>query len=201
MRAPDSVMSRPGIYRVWMAPFAAKKFAPILANNQLSAVKRVLDVGCGPGTNAHYFAGSDYLGVDRNERYIREAQRVHKGRFLVADAAKLSVPRGERFDFVLINSLLHHLDTATVLALLSYLSTLLTEDGYLHILELTLPEHASLARFLTRVDRGEFARSLDEWRKIFGNAFEQIIFAPYDLVICGATLWKMVYFKGTAKKI
>jgi len=201
MKPLDAIMSSPLAYRLWMAPFKGKKFAPVLLNNNLKTVKRVLDVGCGPGTNAHYFAGSQYLGIDWNERYIREARRLHHGRFLVGDAANLSFAHGERFDFILVNSLLHHLETSIVLRLLSYLSTLLTEDGCLHVLELTLPEHGSIARFLALSDRGDFPRSLDEWRKVFTKAFEQVMLAPYDLAICGVTLWKMLYFKGKTKKI
>jgi len=56
-----------------MAPFAERKFAPILAHNDLSKVGRVLDVGCGPGTNTRHFEGSSYLGLDLNERYVTDA--------------------------------------------------------------------------------------------------------------------------------
>ena len=62
MRLTDQVMENPHAYRLWQAPFAEPKFAPVLAHNDLSRVRRVLDVGCGPGTNTHHFAGADYLG-------------------------------------------------------------------------------------------------------------------------------------------
>ena len=135
----EAVMGQPAVYRLWMAPFAEQKFAPISAHNDLGQARRVLDVGCGPGTNAGHFAQSDYLGIDWNERYIRSAQRRHKGRFLVADAEKLTVLPGERFDFILANSLLHHIDIPPTKRLLAHLSSLLTEDGHVHIVELVLP--------------------------------------------------------------
>src|ERR1035437_2005844 len=124
----EAVMGQPAVYRLWMAPFAEQKFAPISAHNDLGQARRVLDVGCGPGTNAGHFDQSDYLGIDRNERYIRSAQRRHKGRFLVADAETLTVLPGERFDFILANSLLHHIDIPPTKRLLAHLSSLLTED-------------------------------------------------------------------------
>ncbi len=62
MSALDAIMSQPIVYRLWMAPFAEDKFAPILAHNDLSKVRRVLDVGCGPGTNTGHFAQSDISG-------------------------------------------------------------------------------------------------------------------------------------------
>ena len=98
----------------------------------------MLDVGCGPGTNSHHFEQSEYLGIDLNERYIDYARRRWRRNFLVADVTKYSVV-GERFDFILVNSLLHHIDTPGTRRLLSHLETLLTHDGHVHILELVLP--------------------------------------------------------------
>ena len=43
------------VYSLWQAPFAAEKLAPLLAHNDLGRVRRVLDVGCGPGMNTHLF--------------------------------------------------------------------------------------------------------------------------------------------------
>jgi SAM-dependent methyltransferase len=62
----DLIMRQPLVYRLWMAPFAKKKFAPIVAHNDMHWVRRVLDVGCGPGTNAVYFSQADYLCIDLN---------------------------------------------------------------------------------------------------------------------------------------
>ncbi len=196
----EMVMSQPVIYRLWMAPFAEQKFMPIFAHNDLGRVRRVLDVGCGPGTNAGHFAHTDYLGIDWNERYIRSAQKRHKGRFQMADAEKLIVPPGERFDFILANSLLHHLDISPTNRLLGHLSTLLSEDGHIHIVELVLPQQKGVPRFLALSDRGQFPRPQEEWRQIFSDAFEPVVFEPFSLTAGGIELWNKVYFKGKAKR-
>jgi SAM-dependent methyltransferase len=200
----DAIMRQPLVYRLWMGPFAERKFAPIAAHNDLARIHRVLDVGCGPGTNASYFSSVEYLGIDLNEQYIRDAERrlgacQGRRRFLAVDAAKYVAPPGERFDFVLVNSFFHHVDDATVRAILSNLSKLLTDDGHLHILELVLPESMSVPRILAHCDRGNFPRPLEEWRRLFCESFEQVLFEPYDLDRGGLTLWKMVYFKGKAR--
>ena len=195
----DAIMESPTVYRLWQAPFAEDKFAPILAHNDLSQARAVLDVGCGPGTNAHHFSGADYLGIDINERFIQVAQRRYGPHFLVADAREFAAAESRRFDFILVNSFLHHIDTASTQSLLLHLSGLLTQDGHVHILDLVLPEQASAARLLARLDRGKFPRPLEVWRQIFGEVFEPVIFEPYDLSACGVALWKMVYFKGRAK--
>jgi len=204
MSTLDFIMRQPVIYRLWMASHAEKKFAPITTHNDMTRVRRVLDVGCGPGTDVNYFSASQYLGIDVNERYIRDAERRHGDspgvrRFLAVDAAKFIAPHDERFDFVLVNSFLHHVDEDTAQGILSNLSKLLTADGHVHILELVLPESLSVARIMARSDRGEFPRPLEKWRQMFSCCFDTVNFAPYDLGFLGIPLWKMVYFKGKAR--
>ena len=162
-------------------PLREKKFAPILAHNDLCQARRVLDVGCGPGTNTSYFSHTYYLGIDHNLRYLQHARRRHRRDFLVADVTRLGLAPEARFDFILINSFLHHMDTPNARRLLSQLSALLTEDGQVHILDLVLPAQPSVARLLARLDRGEFPRPLGEWEQIFTETFETEVFEPYEL--------------------
>ena len=200
MKGYARVMENTLAYRVWQAPFAERKLAPLFAHNDLSQVRRVLDVGCGPGTNTGHFAGADYLGIDFNPAYIESARRRHGREFLVADVTKYQVASDERFDLILANSLFHHIDTANTLRILAHLATLLSDDGHVHILDLVLPAQPSVSRFLARADRGDYPRPLEEWRQIFGSAFEPVVFEPYALGAAGMTLWNMVYFKGRARR-
>ena len=196
----EGVLDHTVVYRLWQAPFAEQKFVPVLANNDLRRVRRVLDVGCGPGTNTGHFTQVDYLGIDFNQRYIESARRRHKRDFVVADVRNYRVTPGEQFDFVLANSFLHHLSTEHVLGILSHLRSLLTKDGHVHALELVMPEERSIARLLARWDRGDFARPAEEWRWIFGQHFEPVLIDFYPLTLMGTTLWNMVYFKGKPRK-
>lgn len=196
MSLVEGALEHSSVYRLWQAPFAEQKFAPVLANNDLRRVRRVLDVACGPGTNTQHFAQVDYLGVDFNPSYIESARRKHKRDFVVADVRNYRSAPAERFDFILANSFLHHLNTEDVLGILSHLRTLLTEDGHVHALELVMPEERSIARLLAQWDRGDFARPPEEWRTIFSKHFEPVLFEFYPLTMMGTTLWNMVYFKG-----
>ena len=86
------VMEWPPVYRLWMAPFAEQKLRPIRAHTDLTRVRRVLDVGCGPGTNTALFSGSDYLGIDINESYIESARRRHRRTFVAAESPHTASP-------------------------------------------------------------------------------------------------------------
>lgn len=199
MGLAETLLEQSFVYRGLQAPFAEQKFAPVLVHNDLTRVRGVLDVACGPGTNTKHFAHTRYLGIDFNERYIRDARRRHARDFLVADARTYASTPQDRFDFVLVNSFLHHLNTSDVLGILSNLRSLLTDDGHIHMLELVLPPGRSISRMLAHWDRGKFARPLEEWRVLFGQLFEPVVFEPYPLKGMGATLWNMVYFKGKAR--
>jgi len=193
------VMEHPVVYGAWQAPFVRAKFAPILRHNDVSQVRRVLDVGCGPGTNARLFRGHDYVGLDFNASYIAQAKRRHPGTFIVADACEFTAAPEDRFDFMLMNSLLHHIATQDVRRMLKQLAGQLTDDGHIHILDLVLPKQPSIARYLARSDRGNYPRPLEQWRELFGESFDTIVFEDYVVGGFGCPLWNMVYFKGKAR--
>ena len=187
-------------YRLWQAPFAERKLAPLFAHTDVAAVRRVLDVGCGPGTNSQHFAHADYLGLDFNPSYIESARRRHGRAFIVADVTTYEVAPDERFDLILANSLFHHIDDENTRRIFARLSALLSPDGFVHILDLVLPPEASVARVLARADRGEHPRPLDAWHALFTESFDPVVFEPYPLGIGGLALWSMVYFKGRARR-
>lgn len=199
-RLLESVLEQPAVYRLWQAWHADQKFAPVLAHNDLSRVRRVLDVGCGPGTNAPLFAHADYFGIDINSAYIAEARRRYHRNFEVADAMTFKAPGNEPFDFILLNSFLHHIDLDGVRGILGHISSLLAPDGAVHILDLVLPERVGIAKAFARMDRGRFARALQEWRRLFSENLEPVLFQPYTLTVLGIKWLDMIYFKGAAKR-
>lgn len=199
-RLTERFLEKAWVYRAWQAPFADQKFAPILARNDLRHVRSVLDVGCGPGTNAKYFEHTEYLGVDINPGYIEHARRRHGREFVAADIRTYQPERNRRFDFVLINSFLHHVNSDDVIRILTQVSAMLADDGWLHILDVVMPPDASLARFLAHCDRGNFVRRRQEWEMIFSKLFEPLCCEPYRLTAAGLTLWNMIYFKGRVRR-
>jgi SAM-dependent methyltransferase len=198
-RATDRLLELPFVYRAWQAPFASAKLKPFLAYAGTETTRRVLDIGCGPGTNARVFAGSDYVGIDINPDYISKASSRHPGRFVVGDVTDESIFPDEQFDCVFANSLMHHLDDESVRNLLGRMARLTAPGGKVHVLDLVLPPHASAGRVLAQLDRGRFARPVERWRSLFGEHLREERFQPYSFGLPLVPLWDMVYFVGVPK--
>jgi SAM-dependent methyltransferase len=199
MRALDWLMENVHVYRLWQAPFARQKFAPVERHNDVRQLRAVLDLGCGPGTNAHYFRQAQYLGIDWNPAYVEYARRRHPGHFATADACNEHITDGRRFDFILVNSFFHHIADHDSRRLMAKLAGLLTLDGCVHIVDMVVPEERGLARYLATHDRGEHPRSRRGWERMLCEAFEPVVIEPYQLTGFGVPLWHMLYFKGRAR--
>lgn len=198
-RVTDRLLERPLVYETWQAPFVAAKLKPFLRYTDVAQMRRVLDVGCGPGTNARVFAGREYVGVDINPDYIRTASSRHPGRWVVGDVTDETIFPNERFDCVFANSLMHHLDDLAVRNLLRSMARLTAPDGKVHVLDLVLPARASAGRVLARLDRGRFARPVETWRTLFTEHLREEHFEPYAFGFPFVPLWQMVYFVGVPK--
>jgi SAM-dependent methyltransferase len=188
------------VYSLWQAPFAAEKLAPLLAHNDLRRVRRVLDVGCGPGMNTHLFKQQDYLGVDINPGYIESARRKHGRAFVVADVTTYEDASIGKFDFILVNSFLHHVDDEDAKRVLASLGKWATNDGYVHVIELVRPVGRSVARLLACWDRGEYTRPWSAWQSMLESHLDIAVLEPYEMKLGGTTLWNMLYCKGRPKK-
>jgi SAM-dependent methyltransferase len=195
-RLIERFLEHPAVYAVWQAPFVSQKFAPVERHLAHRDIRRILDVGCGPGTNAPRFAGADYVGVDINERYLAIARAKYRGQFIQADLRTAELSSLGTFDTILVNSVLHHLPDEAVTRILGQLHNRLGPDGRVHILELVLPDRRSLARMMARLDRGRYARRLAVWRELFDARFDPVSVEPYQFA---GSLWAMVYYEGKVR--
>ena len=118
------------------------KFRAVAAH--LTRAKRLLDIGCGPGTFVgNYLGGIDCLGVDSSASQIQYANHHYADelhRFSTRPIASL-VESGERFDAITMIELVEHLAAADAARLFAEARELLSADG---ILIVTTPNYRSL---------------------------------------------------------
>lgn len=110
----------------------------------LGRPKRVLDIGCGPGTFiGNYLDGVEALGLDLSTSQIAYANETYSSslhRFTAQPIASL-IEQGERFDAVTMIELIEHLPPDDAVGLLTDARRLLSPDGRLVV---TTPNYASL---------------------------------------------------------
>jgi SAM-dependent methyltransferase len=106
---------------------------PAAANFAAAGGRKVLEIGCGLGTDGAQFAkaGADYTGVDLTEAAVDLARRGFAlaglpGRFLVSDAERLDFPDAS-FDLVYSHGVLHH--TPDIRSAISEIHRVLKPEG------------------------------------------------------------------------
>jgi len=90
-------------------------------NNNICRVingKSVLEIGCASGKEAEIYTKycSSYIGIDISDIAIENAKalKIENAIFLCVDGHKIP-SENSKFDFVIVNSLLHHLDLEVTL--------------------------------------------------------------------------------------
>ena len=197
MRFMERILEHPAVYAASQALFIEEKFAVIQRHLQHQRIRRILDVGCGPGINAPLFGDAEYVGIDLNERYLEVARQRYRGRFIQADVSTADLAWLGTFDTILVNSLLHHLPDEGVRTLLRQLRALLEPTGTIHMLELMWPDRGSVVGLVgAAIDRGRYARRIDAWRQLFEEHFETLSLEPHAFK---AGLWAQLYFRGNPR--
>lgn len=139
---------------------------------------RILEIGCGTGTNLDYLPRTvEYVGCDISEKYIRYAQSKYDGRatFIKAGAGELAAKNLGFFDFVLSIGLLHHLSDSENQILCREVLGLLNEKGcFIAIESCHSEEQSPLEKWLNSKDRGQYIRFPKDYVRLLSNSFSKI---------------------------
>jgi ubiquinone/menaquinone biosynthesis C-methylase UbiE len=125
----------------------------------------ILDIGCGTGKILKYLPdGITYKGYDISPEYIDAARKNYgsRGSFVVGDAAHSLEEPAESYDIAMTIGVLHHLDDATVSAMLTKVSRILKPGGrFISIDGVYTDGQSWIARRILDADRGEHVRKKD----------------------------------------
>jgi SAM-dependent methyltransferase len=188
----DRALEIPIVYQGWQAFHDREKLEYVASRIAPRPGLRVLELGCGPGTNAHLFADCEYLGIDINREYVAKAQRLFPHhRFVAADVLTYDFTAGT-YDWILVNSFLHHIDDAQVRAIFASIARI--RAARVLILDLVLPAEPSVARLMARLDRGEFARPIEAWRALLPASFAVREEMPVRIRRGGVQLYELIGF-------
>jgi len=150
----------------------------MIESSSLPVPARVLDVGCGTGQAAVLFCDKtqyDYVGVEVSDScIIRARERFPELSFHLINMVETPLQE-PLFDFILIDSVFHHLSDDYIARLLEQLTDLLHKDGILVIQDMVYPEkrggRAFIQRLLIALDRGKYCRKREELVNVLKNRF------------------------------
>jgi ubiquinone/menaquinone biosynthesis C-methylase UbiE len=147
----------------------------------MSPDETVLDVCCGVGEFAGAVDGR-YVGVDLNERFIRQARRRYAGdprkRFEVGDVMRLDYDAG-CFDKAMIVNSLHHFSDEDVVRLLTEVRRITRKVAV--VVDADGTPHGLVRRTLVALDRGRFMRSPDRLAALVRTVFAVERTARFDV--------------------
>ena len=137
------------------------------------APTKVLDLGSGNGHLANLFPPKSYLGIELDAGLVEVAKKNYPNhRFEVGNITRLNLKT--KFDLVLVVGVLHHLNQADFKKALTRISRVLSPYGRVLIIEAIPPisRFNVLGRALRNFDRGEFVRTLRQYKTEIDNLFK-----------------------------
>jgi SAM-dependent methyltransferase len=161
-------------------------------------VRRVFDIGCGPGHIVEYIPkGIEYVGFDTEQRYIDFANRRFgaRGRFLAREFDRSAADEFGRPDLVLMNGVLHHMNDASARQVIGNAAAALEPGGVFFTLDGCFRKGQNpISRYLLEHDRGKFVRTAPEYRELVEGAFrgaqvhvrDDLSWVPYTFAIVHA---------------
>lgn len=191
-----SLLDFPFVYLTLQAAIGAKRARKLCLDEYAHPIagERVLDVGCGPGFVIDYLPSVDYVGTDIDARYIKHARKTYgdRGQFHEVLLTAENAAEFGKFDLILLNGVVHHIDDQGVRDLLRILASCLSENGRVMTLDGCYSESMSpISRFLISNDRGEHVRRVNEYPDLASGIFSQVtaihrrdLFRfPYDTLV------------------
>jgi len=124
------------VYRNLVIPLQGKHTFDFV-NDFYQQGQKVLDFGCGIGSNSKLFNSDDYMGVEVDESRVLSAKikypdsRFEKISFISTKEDKIPF-QDNSFDIVFISLCLHHIDSKTCKLLFKEFSRVLNENSVPH---------------------------------------------------------------------
>lgn len=164
----------------WSRLYIFAKYLPYIPGD------KILDLGCGPGTNSSFFQTKDYFGIDISSRYIKQAEvKSPNHKFICGNFLLLGKEWDDSFDIILMSGLLHHLSDQLACEFIEKSYSVLKKGGRLIAIENCLHYKQSwIKRKIIMQDRGEFVRDKNDIDNLFKRSkFKAQLSIEEDLLL------------------
>jgi SAM-dependent methyltransferase len=174
---PRRLLAAPKVYNSFQRIVGADRSRRQFIDDHVSdmAGGRVLEIGCGPGTNYPLMpAAVEYVGTDLDPSYIEHARKTYgdSAQFWECGVSELADLDLGLFDAIIAMNLLHHLDDQEILGLCDGLKPLLTIQGrFITCDPCFVVQQGKIERMITSWDRGRFVRFPDQYAQLLSRQF------------------------------
>ena len=142
----------------------------------------------------HLPPGVTYVGLDADSGYIKTAIERHgyRGTFHCVELGQQPAPPLGRFDRVLADGVLHHLDSSTATELLALAAEVLLPEGHLVTIDPYFADGQGwISKRLISADRGKHVRRVPAYVELVRRYFADVdsmlradlLRLPYDLLM------------------
>jgi SAM-dependent methyltransferase len=158
----------------------------------------ILDIGCGTADIVKFLPkGIQYVGFDVNAKYIIYARNKYKDKAKLYNMRVSETNASEfgKFDFIISIGVIHHLSDSEAIDLFQLGYNLLKPGGVIITLDPAFCDaDNSIAKFVTRMDRGKNVRIPEQYKSIANRVFQNaeiiirndLIFVPQSncILLC-----------------
>lgn len=165
----------PRLYHYFVRPkwftkrYIQQRLNPLLDEYDFNN-KFVIDFGCGIGSNCIMFDSKKYIGLDYDPRRVEYASKIFSSyKFETFNGSYLTVPTNS-IDYILIMSVLHHIDNKNILSYIREFKRVLKPQGEIIIMEPCFFDDAPFTNFLMKgVDKGRYIRCKEDYLELFNG--------------------------------
>ena len=177
------LLKNPSLYRFYQKTVRGKydeyNFIKFIFEKNFFKNIRMLDICCGDSYILDYINEfiDDYLGVDNNDKYLKQCkERWKKFNFINLDLNDSKI--ADHFlkfkpNFIFINGAIHHLDDNTVKSINSLIKTNFLDCYFLSV-DPIKHNNSLLNAVMIKLDRGKFIRNKFEYAELM-KSFEFFI--------------------------
>ena len=182
------------VYKNLVVPLQGKETFKFV-DDHYNKGDKVLDFGCGIGSNSKLFHHNDYIGVEVDEsRVLSSRLKYPKSKF--EQIPFISTPSDKipfednSFDIVFISLCLHHIDSDTCKLLFKEFNRLLRANGKIIGIEPCIISEKYFSNiFMNIIDAGDYILPIEEYKKMYSSEAFQV--KDIDIVkTFGYHLWQ-----------
>jgi ubiquinone/menaquinone biosynthesis C-methylase UbiE len=130
--------------------------------------KKILDFGCGIGSNSYIWESDNYKGIDINLNRINYAKKLNKNYHYYTLEGNSLPFNNKAFDFIFLMAVLHHIPPEQIRIYLQEFRRVLRPKGRMIIIEPCFINNKPISNWLMNLfDRGKYIGSDKYYLELF----------------------------------